>query len=123
MQRYPQESESIYYQNVVDGQRHSGYRRLAGKDAYYSLNWCGEEDPRDKINREILMAAVQVICRQRRNFRSQEVVDAVLRENGRFDGIADLTTTILNQQILTDEALAAYNISKVSANPVLYRMN
>lgn len=123
MQRYPAESESIYFMNVVEGQASGGYRRLRGKHAYYSLGWAGEEDPVEKIKREVLMAAVQVIRRQRRTFRSQEIVDIVLRENRRFEGVADLTTTILNQQMLTDEVLAEYDIAKVSGNPVAYKMN
>lgn len=123
MQRYPAESESIYTMNVVDGQVPAGYRRLQGKHAYYSLDWAGDDDPIEKINREVLTAAVEIIRRQRRIFRSQEIVDSVLRENRRLEGVADLTTTILNQQILTNEVLAAYDISKVCGNPVSYLMN
>ena len=66
---------------------------------------------------------MQIIRRQRRVIRSQEIVDAVMRENRRFEGIVDLTTTILNQQILTEEILAAHEISRVCGNPVSYRMN
>lgn len=123
MERYPAESESIYFSNVVDGQQHAGYSQFPGKNAYYSLDWAGNEDPVEKVNREVSIAAVQIVLRQRRSFRSQEIVDAVMRENRRFEGIVNLTATILNQQILTDEVLAANNISKVSLNPVVYQMN
>lgn len=123
MEEYPMESEAIYYSNVVGGQSAAGYRRLPGKNAYYSLDWAGDEDPVEKINHELLTIVVGVIRSQMRIFRSQEIVDKVMREHSRFRGVVDLTTTILNQRILTEEVMARYNISKVCGNPIAYRMN
>ena len=131
MVAYPDEQDAIYYQNVVSGQEVGEYRELPGKNAYYSEAWAGDEDPIAKIKQELLACVVEVLRRARdlaenekdKRRSAREIVDQVTRENSRFEGIAEFNTTILNQQLLTDENMALYGIQKVCGSPVIYQLS
>lgn len=123
---YPNEQDSIYYNNVVSGQEVGGYKPFPGKNAYYSEEWACGEDPVERVNRELLTCVIEVLKRDDPEthapikHRATELVDQVMRENSRLDGIVDFNSVILNQQLLTDEVQAQYGISKICGSPVTY---
>ncbi len=121
MLRFPNENDAIYWGDGVDGQEAGGDCKFPGKNADYSLGWAGGEDPVEKVNQELLTCVVEVLKRDHARHTSAELVEQVERENARFEGVADFNTTILNQQLLTDENMEIYGIRKVCGSPVVYQ--
>ena len=121
MERFPQENETIYWVNVVPGQKAGGYCSFPGKSAYYSMAWAGGEDPVEKVNRELLACVVEVLRRDHGRHLATDIVEQVKRENPRFEGVGDFSPWILNQKLLTDENMKLYGIRKVCGHPITYQ--
>ena len=121
MERFPRESEAIFSQNVVAGEEAGGYREFPGRHAYYSVDWAGDEDPVQKVNRMVANAASQIVTRTRRLLRAQEIIDTVKRENPSFEGVAELNSVMLNTQLFTDEVMQRNHIIRVSDRSVIYK--
>lgn len=119
LQRFPSENESLYAINVVAGQEIGGYREFPQRWAYYSLDWAGEDDPVELVDKAVLEAVVEILRRDRARHTTHDLV-AELQKKNEFIGIADLRPTHIND-LLTDEVRRIHGISISSSRPKTYR--
>lgn len=94
------------------------YHKMAGHNAYCIDGWATDEDAR--LDQELLSAVIDLLQRERREMKTEAILDLLLSEQPRFrDFFTRADTTLLNQ-LLTDEVLTANNITVVCKKPVTY---
>ncbi len=94
------------------------FHKMAGRNAYCIDGWATDEEAR--LNQELLCAAVDLLQRERREMKTEAILDLLLFEQPRFrDFFTKADTTHLNQ-LLTDEILTANDITVVCKKPVTY---
>ena len=119
LQRFPDENEAIYRDNVDVGQDIGGYCKFPGKWAYYSLDWAGDEDPAELVDKAVLTAVLDILRRDHNRHTTHELVSELQNEE-RFIGIANLNATHINA-LMTPEVLRLNGIT-YSNRPAFYRI-
>lgn len=114
-------NEGFFNQHVAQPLAGYQYHKMAGRNAYCIDGWSSDEE--QKLKAALLQEAVHVLQRDRRAYRTDELLEQVVLEQPKFrdffvpSNAADKAT--LNA-LMTDGVLNENDITVVSRRPVTY---
>lgn len=117
-------TQTFFDQHIAHPLRGYNYRKMTGRNAYCIDGWA--EDEEAKLKKEFLRAAVGILQRDsHRSYSTEELMNQVIAEDARlrdfFVPNQSNDKSMFNNELMTDEVMAANGIVRLPGRPVAYQ--